>query len=138
MVTENMLRHWIDEWTSRPLERRAREAVRIAYMSKSWIQAHPNPRFELRVPPGIAAYGMAVKTNARIRPSIIPFPNRRAKASAALWVASSRREGSRASISFLSGVPWQYAIAASRGEDALLTCSCGSHSIFVKPACSSC
>jgi tRNA A-37 threonylcarbamoyl transferase component Bud32 len=42
VVTENMLRRWIDEWTSRPLERRAPEAVRIAYMSKSWIQAHPN------------------------------------------------------------------------------------------------
>ncbi len=45
MVTENMLRRWIDEWTSRPLERRAPEAVRIAYMSKSWIQAHPNEPF---------------------------------------------------------------------------------------------
>ena len=42
MVTENMLRRWIDEWTSRPIDKRSREAVRIAYMSKSWIQAHSN------------------------------------------------------------------------------------------------
>ena len=51
VVTENMLRRWIDEWTSRPLERRAPEAVRIAYMSKSWIQAHPNEPFARQLQP---------------------------------------------------------------------------------------
>jgi eukaryotic-like serine/threonine-protein kinase len=51
VVTENMLRRWIDEWTSRPLERRAPEAVRIAYMSKSWIQAHPDEPFARQLQP---------------------------------------------------------------------------------------
>ena len=51
VVTETMLRRWIDEWTSRPLEKRAHEAVRIAYMSKSWIQAHPNEPYARQLQP---------------------------------------------------------------------------------------
>jgi hypothetical protein len=54
-----------------------------------------------------AIHRMAVITCALMRPSIGPLPNRCTNASAAFCVASSRRDGSRASISFLSGVPWQ-------------------------------
>src|ERR1051326_931744 len=50
---------------------------------------------------------VAAITNARIRPSMAPVPNRAAKASAALCVASSSLEASRASISLRSGLPWQ-------------------------------
>jgi hypothetical protein len=50
---------------------------------------------------------MAVITWARMRPSTGPLPNRSASASAQAWVAASRPDGSRASISFRSGVPWQ-------------------------------
>src|SRR5438552_1578778 len=46
-----------------------------------------------------------------------PLPNRLASALAAAFVASSRRAASRASISLLSGVPWQYATAASLGVE---------------------
>ena len=50
-------------------------------------------------------YRAASITNARMRPSMTPAPNRSAKASAVLCVASSSLDGSRATISFLSGVP---------------------------------
>jgi hypothetical protein len=43
---------------------------------------------------------MAVITCALMRPSIEPLPNRCTNASAAFCVASSMRDGSRASISF--------------------------------------
>ena len=56
---------------------------------------------------GQAIHRMAVITCALMRPSIGPLPTRCTSASAAFCVASSRRDGSRASISFLSGVPWQ-------------------------------
>jgi hypothetical protein len=46
-------------------------------------------------------------TCAWIFPSTSLFPNRRAMASDARSVASPIRAASRASISFLSGVPWQ-------------------------------
>ena len=49
----------------------------------------------------------AVTTCALMRPSIAPLPNRCASASVALRVASSSLDGSRASISLRSGVPWQ-------------------------------
>ena len=45
-----------------------------------------------------------------------PRPKRRAIASVATSVASPRREASRASISFRSGVPWQNATAGTRGD----------------------
>ena len=51
-------------------------------------------------------YRMLVITCARMRPSTGPLPNRCASASVAVCVASSRRDGSRASISFVNGVPW--------------------------------
>jgi serine/threonine protein kinase len=51
VVTEDMLRRWIDEWTSRPIEKRAHDAVRIAYMSKSWIHAHPNEPYARQLQP---------------------------------------------------------------------------------------
>jgi hypothetical protein len=52
-------------------------------------------------------YRVAVNTIARMRPSTGPGPKRPAKAWAARSVAASRPEGSRASISLRSGVPWQ-------------------------------
>lgn len=55
----------------------------------------------------LSSQPVAVITCALIRPSIGPFPNRRANAAAAACVASSRSDASRAVISFLSGVPWQ-------------------------------
>ncbi len=61
-----------------------------------------------------------VTTCAWILPSTSPCPNRWAIASAAVSVASLSREASRASISFRSGVPWQYAIAGTREEFAQL------------------
>ena len=84
-----------------------------------------------------AIHRMAVITCALMRPSIGPLPNRCTSASAAFCVASSRRDGSRASISFLSGVPWQKAIATSCGEEALLLSTLVSTEIEVKPALSS-
>jgi riboflavin biosynthesis pyrimidine reductase len=58
-----------------------------------------------REPSARARQRVAVTTIARMRPSTAPLPNRRARASAACFVASSSRDASRASISFLSGVP---------------------------------
>src|SRR6516225_2558420 len=49
----------------------------------------------------------ALITNARMRPSIGPLPNRRARAAVACSVACSRPEAARASISLRSGVPSQ-------------------------------
>jgi hypothetical protein len=57
---------------------------------------------------------------AWILPSTGPNPNRAAISLAAALVASSRRPGSRASISLRSGVPWQYPIAGSRCDAARL------------------
>src|SRR5262249_6464740 len=55
----------------------------------------------------VITYRTALITKARMRPSTTPGPNRRARASAARLVASSRRAGSRATISLRNGVPWQ-------------------------------
>ena len=61
-----------------------------------------------------------VTTCACILPSTSPRPNRRPIASAAMSVASPSRDVPRASISFRNGVPWQYAMAGSRGDFARL------------------
>jgi hypothetical protein len=51
VVNEKMLRRWIDDWTSQPVDKRAREAVRIAYLAKSWMQTHSNERFARELQP---------------------------------------------------------------------------------------
>ncbi len=61
-----------------------------------------------------------VTTCACIFPSTSPRPNRRPIASAARSVASPSRDAPCASISFRSGVPWQNAMAGSRGDVARL------------------
>jgi serine/threonine protein kinase len=40
-LTEKFLRHVVTQWTARPLEGRAREAVRVAYLARHWIQENP-------------------------------------------------------------------------------------------------
>src|SRR5262249_34539798 len=57
---------------------------------------------------------------AWILPSTAPRPNRLPIAATEMSVASPSREASRASISFLSGVPRQYAIAGIRADVARL------------------
>jgi hypothetical protein len=32
----------VDAWTTKPLERRAEEAVRLAYLARYWVNAHPS------------------------------------------------------------------------------------------------
>src|SRR6516162_8469983 len=80
----------------------------------------------------------ALITNARMRPSIGPLPNRRARAAAACAVACSRPEASRASISLRSGVPSQKPTAASRGDGVLLFSLTASIAISAKPAARNC
>jgi hypothetical protein len=61
-----------------------------------------------------------VMTSAWILASTTPWPKRWAIASAATAVASASFAASRASISFLSGVPWQYAMAGWSQDGARL------------------
>ncbi len=44
-LTERFLRRMINEWTARPIEGRARESVRVAYLARRWIGDHPDDRF---------------------------------------------------------------------------------------------
>jgi tRNA A-37 threonylcarbamoyl transferase component Bud32 len=41
-VTDPKLRRLMEEWTSRPVEGRARGAVRVAWVAHRWIAAHPD------------------------------------------------------------------------------------------------
>src|SRR5262249_60694165 len=62
---------------------------------------------------------IAAMTCALMRPSTGPRPKRGAKASAAAWVASSRRAGARASSSVRSGGPGQKGLATALAEEDL-------------------
>ncbi len=44
-LTERFLRRVVGDWTARPLEGRAREAVRVAYLARHWIEEHPADAF---------------------------------------------------------------------------------------------
>ena len=44
-LTERVLHRWIDDWTAKPIDLRAHEAVRIAHIVKYWIAAHPGEPF---------------------------------------------------------------------------------------------
>ena len=44
-LTEKVLRRWIEDWTAKPIDRRAHEAVRIAHIAKYWIATHSNEPF---------------------------------------------------------------------------------------------
>jgi serine/threonine-protein kinase len=49
-LAEKFLRRVIEQWTSRPLEGRAHEAVRVAYLARHWIAENPESPYsaELR------------------------------------------------------------------------------------------
>jgi hypothetical protein len=40
-VTEKKLRRMIEDWKARPVENRARQAVRIAWICRRWTTEHP-------------------------------------------------------------------------------------------------
>lgn len=40
-LTEAKLRRMLEDWTMRPIERRANQAVRVAYMANYWAGTHP-------------------------------------------------------------------------------------------------
>ncbi len=48
-LDENKLRQMLDEWTSRPVERRAGQAVRLAYVANQWVKAYPDHRFSSEI-----------------------------------------------------------------------------------------
>lgn len=41
VLTERKVRKMVGEWGTRPLERRALQAVRVAYVANQWVKAHP-------------------------------------------------------------------------------------------------
>jgi hypothetical protein len=39
----------VDMWTGKPLERRAEEAVRLAYLVRYWSKGHPNDTYSEQI-----------------------------------------------------------------------------------------
>ena len=48
-VTEKKLRRMIDDWSGRPLDARARQAVRVGWIARRWTAAHPDDPFARQV-----------------------------------------------------------------------------------------
>src|SRR5512142_396261 len=103
-----------------------RGEIQVRRVRQVTVEVHrAPPREEL---PGVPAvercrrriHVVTATTCAWIFPSTAPFPNRCRIASVAISVTPSRRDGPRDSISLRSGVPWQYAIAGTLADAALL------------------
>ena len=89
---------------------------------------------DLLQPLASGAYLVAMITCPCILPDIEPDPYRCSKSAVARSVTSSILEGLRASSSFHSGVPWQYATAGTRGFAALLSLAIVWISMSINPA----
>ena len=49
ILTEQRIRRMVEDWTGKPLERRANQAVRLAYVANSWVNAHPDEPFSAEI-----------------------------------------------------------------------------------------
>jgi hypothetical protein len=48
-LTARRLGHMVDMWTGKPLERRAEEAVRLAYLVRYWCKGHPSDSYSEQI-----------------------------------------------------------------------------------------
>ncbi|MDQ2869807.1 MAG: hypothetical protein M3S32_03620, partial [Acidobacteriota bacterium] len=48
-LDEKKLRQMLDDWTSKPVERRANQAVRLAYVANQWVKAYPEHRLSSEI-----------------------------------------------------------------------------------------